>query len=146
MFFASIFFAFLANLLVPIMWQIHNPGKNLGYIIGYLCLCAFVVFSIYAFCIAIGYRIVYLTTSELIIHIPVIFYKRTISLNNIKNFSESEEKFSYSKSVFSNKSYTIGHKTIFLLDNGTKATLSSLDMWGYNELIKKIHSQIRKAQ
>ena len=64
-------------------------------------------------------------------------------LSEIKGMTEKEEKVSGSNNFVYDDRVTIGHNTTLQLKDGRKAGISSIQVWGYNELIKKIHTQIR---
>jgi len=69
------FFIFLSSLA----W----PFKN-GNITADVLLVFFGLFAFLFLCFVIGFKIIYLTSTEIIITIPVIFYKRVIMLSDIK--------------------------------------------------------------
>ena len=90
----------------------------------------------------IGFKIFYLTQNELIIVRPFLRYKRHIPLSDIGRMSESDESISV-RGGWSYEKMVIGRKAAYNLSNEKKLTIRSVEIWGYNSLIKKLDTQIR---
>jgi len=140
----AVFFVFMANLLCPLskLGELPKEDKT-SFWVHVTVMFIFFGFSVMCLVLALAFKVIYLTQNEVIVSTPLFFYKRTIMLNEIKGMTEKEEKISASNNLFYDDRTTIGHNTTLQLTDGRKAGISSIQVWGYNELIKKIHTQIR---
>jgi hypothetical protein len=88
-------------------------------------------------------EICYLTEDELIIKRPLLFIEHKVLLLDIERITEKEDKIDIDPKSFKPDMVTIGHTTSILLKNGKQVKISSIEVWGYKELIKKINTEMR---
>jgi len=127
------FFIFLSSLGDPI------KSNNIAAII---ILIIFYLFALGCLSLALAFKVYYLTQTELIITIPIIFYKRVIMLGDIKNLSDQDVKVDLDPKSFVRNDTLIGHKVIVLLNDGKKIQLSSLQIGKYKDFRKNLRSAI----
>jgi hypothetical protein len=101
----------------------------------------FGLFALLCLSLAIGFKVYYLTQSDIIITIPVVFYKHTVSLGDIKNLTDSDVLVDFNNKSFVPDKTKIGRKVIVLLNDGKSLEISSLQVGGY----KKFRENLRSA-
>ncbi len=137
-----VFCAFIVNLVLSSNMVVHGVSEKTGHLIIIIFICFFALLGLGCLFIVVGFKMFYLTHDELIMSRPFLFYKRSISLLDIGTTSEADASISISRGL-SYKKMNIGHKTTVLLKSGKKIVISSVEIWGYNMLMKKLDMQIR---
>ena len=127
------FFIFLSSLAWPV------KSNNIAAVIVLFIFC---LFALLCLSLAIGFKVYYLTQAEIIITIPLIFYKRTIMLSDIKSLSDKDVAVDLDPKSFVPDKTTIGQKVIVLLNDGKKIQISSLEIWKYREFRKNLRSAL----
>jgi hypothetical protein len=139
------FSSFLAHSMWVSSWNnVQGTDLQTAHIIELIFLGLLVLFSAVCLYLVISFKIIYVTHNELIITRPLFFYKRDILLVDIKTITEEDENISISRG-FSYEKMKIGKKAAVQLKNRKSIKISSIEIWGYNTLIKKLHSELRRA-
>nr|WP_294792179.1 hypothetical protein [uncultured Mucilaginibacter sp.] len=112
-------------------------ARGFELIIVFLALCCF-----YG---VIGFKLSYLTSDELVIHRPLLMYRRRVDLIEIDKIMEKKENVNLSHGFFDESRIYSGNKATILLTTGRKIRISSIQIRGYKELIDKIRTQIIRA-
>ena len=123
--------------------DVQGVSRSTGYIVITVLTAISFALSVLCFMLIICSKVIYLTTDSIIITMPLVFYKRVIMLNEVKYMVENDERINMSNNTFSRNLMTIGHNTTLELTDGKKVNISSLQVWRYDELIKKIKAQRR---
>jgi hypothetical protein len=129
----AVFFIFLSSLSLPV------KDNNIAAIV---FLILFGLFAMACLSLAIGFKIYYLTQTEIIITIPLVLYKRVILLSDIKSLSDQDVKVDLDPKSFVRKDTLIGHKVIVLLNDEKKIQLSSLQIWKYKDFRKNLRTTL----
>ena len=98
----------------------------------------FALFGLGCFSLVVGLKICYLTSTELIIRKPLLFYKRIIQRSDFRNISEKDSNIDVARNPFSQNSIKIGNTSILLLKSGKKVQISSVNVGSYLELMKRL--------
>ena len=134
----AVFSAFIIHLFLPF----YGSGTVVTNVIVFVSLTFFILIFCCSIWSIIGFKIFYLTGSALIIARPFLFYKRMILLSDIGRMVESEENISVSHGLSYEKT-PIGRKAAYKLSDQRKLIVRSVEIWGYDDLIKKLDTQIR---
>jgi hypothetical protein len=130
-----------------IIWQSNKAtpraDERTGHIIAMIFSGFFIMFSLVCLYCFSRVEICYLTKDELIISRPLLFFYHKILLSDIERMTEKEDKIDIDQKSFTPDLATIGHTTSIWLKNGKQVKISSIEVWGYKELIKKINTQMR---
>ncbi len=142
--FGTIFFgAFVYLMLPPSKWKVADgTDHTTGMVIMWVLLGIFVFFSTACFVLLLSIKTIILTDKNLIIKRPLLLFKLTIPLSNIKNIEDEEFKINSSNgwrtfNVFS------GDQIIIELKNGKKKKLNSFEMSDYYLLTKNLNKHLR---
>ena len=140
------FFGFFGYSMWSSKIDVHGVFEKTGHVIYFIFLGLFTLFSLGCLYMVLGFKICYLTQGELSICRPLFLSKRTISLSDIEGLSaEEEEKIDISRG-FDRNIISIGHSTKIRLKNGKLIDISSLEIWDYNTLIKKLRTELRNKK
>jgi hypothetical protein len=135
--------AFLVNLVWSSGMTVHGTSEKTGRLIILIFIGFFVLFGLVCLFMVIGFKTFYLTQDELILKRPLLLFSQRISLKDMTAFVEKENKIDISRDVFSTRIVSIGHTSTIRISNDKKIMISSIEIWGYNTLMKKINAQIR---
>lgn len=116
----------------------NGTGSSADMIAKIVFTCFFALFGLLCFSLIIGLKICYLTSNELIITRPLLFYKHIIRRADIRNISEKDSNIDVDRTGFSRDLVKIGNTSILLLKNGKKVQISSVNVGHYRELMKKL--------
>jgi len=125
------FFIFLNSLVWPV--KSYNGTALIVPVISGL-------FALLCLYLAVGFKIIYLTPTEIIITIPVVFYKRTLLMSDIKTLNDKDVTMDLNSKGFTPMETQIGNKIIVVMNDGKQIQLSSLQIGGYREFRKNLHS------
>jgi|GEM_PF-3533566 len=137
--FGTAFFVFLLSLIYPIKiapGQDISPKTASWIAAGFSAPFAFL--AICCFYGVVGFKLIYLTSDELIIRRPLLMYRRIIDLTEIDKITEKAENVKFSHGLLDESRLYSGKKAIILLTSGRKIRISSLQITEYTELIDKI--------
>lgn len=113
------------------------PAKE-GNITADIFLLLFCLFALLCLSLAIASKIIYLTATEIIITVPVFFYKRILLLSEIKSLNDKKVMVNIDSKSFTPKLTQIGNKVIVIMKDGKEIQLSSLQIWNYREFRKNL--------
>jgi len=123
--------------LSSLTWPIKSDN-----IVAVSIMVIFCFFALLCISLVIGFKVYYLTQTQIIITIPVILYKRTVLLSDVKNLSDKDVAVDLDNKSFVPDKTTIGHKVIVLLNDGNRLQFSSLEIWKYREFRKNLRSTL----
>ena len=139
-----IFFGAFAYLMLPISkWTVADgTDYTIGMIIMWIILGVFLFFSTSCFLWLLSLKTISLTDKNLIIKRPLLMFKVTIPLSNIKSMINGDYQINTSYkwtdfNVFS------GDQTIIELRSGKKIKFNSFEISDYNVLTKNLNKILR---
>lgn len=136
-----IFFGLIALYLINTKWISNEDPQKTNFITSILT-GTFLIFSFASLLLLLNLRILTLTETKLIISKPLLFYTKSISLTQIKSIRQSDDPVKVSRGFTTTTIYSGKKATIELL-NGGKVKFNSLEVNGYEVLIRKINETVR---
>jgi len=115
-----------------------NASETTTLVIRVIFTGVILFFGFTALGLFITFKVCYLTDRQLIISRPLIFFRQVVPRANIRNISEKDSQIDIDRSAFSRDMVKIGETATLLLKNGKKLQISSVNVGGYHELIKKL--------
>jgi len=145
--FGAAFSSFMLSLMYPIK-QASGQGidPDIGLWIARCFMLPFIFLALACFYGIIGFKLIYLTSDELIIRRPLLMYRRRIDLTQIDRITEKEENMYSSRGLFDERKIYSGKKATILLTNGNKIKISSIQITGYTELVDKTRWRMSLAR
>jgi len=120
-------------------WKSSNGTSEATVFVFKTVFTAFIfIFGSICLSMVLGMKICYLTETELIVKRPLLFFQRVVQRADIRSITEKDSKIDINNKSFSREWVKIGDTAVLLLKTGKKIELSSVNVGGYAELIKKL--------
>ncbi len=145
--FSAAFSLFMLSLMSPIK---QAPGQGIdvetalwikwGFMLPFIFMALACIWGF------VGFKLIFLTSEELIIRRPLLMYQRRIDLSDIDRITEQEDNLNMSRGVFDECRLYSGKRATILFTSGKKTRISSIQITGYWELIEKTRAQMIAAK
>ena len=139
-----VFLGSITCYLLNAIWLTNDYQKPKDVIV-LIIAGVFLFFTIMNLWLLLNIKIFTLTDDELIISKPILCFNKSIPLAEIMSIRQSDDPINMSRG-FSTTTIYLGKKATIQLANGKKLKFSSIEIRGYEVLIKEINQAIRQLK
>jgi len=105
-----------------------------------------VIFALMCLCCALAFKVFYLAQTELIISRPLLFYKQHILISDIQGITQGDVMIDIdANNPIKHNNISIGNRSTLKLRNGKQVKFSSIEMWGYDRLLKNVYTLMKNS-
>jgi len=138
----TMFFGAFAYLMLTLKWTVaEGTDYKTGMVAMWVIFGIFIFFSTASFLTILGLKVIVLTDKNLIIKRPLLLFRLTIPLINIKSIIEKDYQIN-TRHDFTDYNVFNGEKIIIELKNNKKVKFTSFEISDYYALTKQLRKHL----